>query len=84
VPIVLVAPSPYRSAYYPSYRHHAGASTAAHRLARVLDVGLVDPESAVLPGLLDGSANPDGMHWSWAAHRHVGCALAETLAGQER
>ena len=84
VPVVLVAPTPYRSAYYPSTRHHAGASTAAHRLARVLHIGLVDPESAVLPGLRDGSANPDGMHWSWAAHRHVGCALAETLAGRER
>ena len=84
VPVVLVAPTPYRSPYYPSNRHHAGASTAAHRLARVLDIGLVDPESAVLPGLRDGSANPDGMHWSWAAHRHVGCALAETLAGRER
>ena len=84
VPVVLVAPTPYRSPYYPSNRHHAGASTAAHRLARALDVGLVDPESAVLPGLRDGSANPDGMHWSWAAHRHVGRALAEALAGQER
>ncbi|MGA0222712.1 MAG: SGNH/GDSL hydrolase family protein, partial [Candidatus Nanopelagicales bacterium] len=84
VPIVLLAPSPYRSPYYPSNRHHAGASTAAHRLARALDVGLVDPESAVLPGLRDGSANPDGMHWSWAAHRHVGRALAEALAGRQR
>jgi len=34
--------------------------------------------------LRDGSANPDGMHWSWAAHRHVGRALAEALAGRQR
>ena len=39
VPVVLVAPTPYRSPYYPSNRHHAGASTAAQRLARALDVG---------------------------------------------
>ncbi len=84
VPVVLVAPTPYRSPYYPSNRHHAGASTAAHRLARVLDVGLVDPESAVLPGSRDGSANPDGMHWSWAAHRHVGRALAKRWPVKQR
>ena len=82
IPIALVAPTPYRSGYYPRDRHHAHARVAAIRLASVARVGLVDPTEAVLPGLDDGSANPDGMHWSWAAHREVGLLLANQLAAQ--
>jgi len=84
VPIALVAPTPYRTRYYPSDRHHSSALTAARTLAANLGIGLVDPTDAVLPGLADGTANPDGMHWSWAAHESVGHQLARQLAAQSR
>ena len=38
----------------------------------------VDP--LVGPGLADGTADPDRLHWSWAADDLVGRALARTLA----
>lgn len=79
VPITLLAPSPYNSSYYPSNRHHAAAVLAARALSARLEVPLVDPAPFVLPGLADGTANPDGMHWSWDAHASVGRALAETI-----
>ncbi len=84
VPIALLAPCPYRSPYYPSERHHAKALAAARALAGELNVALVDPSSAVLAGLTDGTANPDGMHWSWQAHQQVGEDLASALAAQAR
>jgi len=84
VPVALVAPTPYRTRYYPSDRHHASALAAATMLAANLGIGLVDPTDAVLPGLADGTANPDGMHWSWAAHERVGQHLARQLAAQSR
>ena len=84
VPIALVAPTPYRTRYYPSDRHHSSALTAARTLAANLEIGLVDPTDAVLPGLADGTANLDGMHWSWAAHERVGRQLARQLAAQSR
>jgi len=84
VPIALLAPTPYRSPYYPSERHHERAVTASRVLADELGVALVDPSSAVRSGLTDGSANPDGMHWSWSAHRSVGEDLATALAAQAR
>lgn len=84
VPIVLLAPSPYASAYYPSQRHHAAAVSAAHRFAAAWGLPVVDPAPFVLPGLVDGSANPDGMHWSWDAHARVGAALAEAIGSLAR
>jgi hypothetical protein len=84
VPIALLAPTPYDTSYYPSVRHHASAVQAAQRLSIALDVPLVDPSSFVRPGLTDGSANPDGMHWSWSAHECVGRALAQALGSLSR
>ena len=84
VTVALVAPTPYRTRYYPSDRHHASALAAATMLATNLGIGLVDPTDAVLPGLADSTANPDGMHWSWAAHESVGHQLARQLAAQSR
>lgn len=84
IPIALLAPSPYDSPYYPAQRHHASALTAARQLATRLDVPLIDPSPFVLPGLRDGSANPDGMHWSWQAHASVGAACAQALGSLAR
>ena len=84
IPIVLLAPSPYNSRYYPAQRHHASAVHGARVLARRLEVACVDPAPFVLPGLIDGSANPDGMHWSWSAHESVGHALAQALGSLSR
>ncbi len=84
LPVVLLAPCPYDSPYYPTQRHHASSVAAAKRLAARLDVPLVDPAPFVWPGLIDGSANPDGMHWSWAAHESVGTALAAAIGSLSR
>lgn len=84
VPIALLAPTPYDSPYYPSDRHHASAVRAARALGAHLDVPVVDPAPYVLPGLADGTANPDGMHWSWAAHAGVGKALGDAIGSLSR
>jgi diglucosylglycerate octanoyltransferase len=81
VPIVLLGPSPYAAAAYPSQRPHAPAVAAARRWAGRHDVGFVDLDPLVGPSLSAGMANPDGVHWGWAAHRAVGEALAAALAG---
>ncbi len=84
VPIALLAPPPYDTSYYPSDRHYRPSVVAARLLAERLHVSFVDPAPFVLPGLSDGSANPDGMHWSWAAHASVGAALAQALGSLSR
>lgn len=84
IPIVLLAPTPYLSKYYPAQRHHAASVDSARLLANRLQLGFVDPEPFVRPSLVDGSANPDGMHWSWSAHASVGAALAEVIGSLSR
>jgi diglucosylglycerate octanoyltransferase len=80
LPIVLAGPSPWRSVAYPSQRPHRPAVAAARRWSARSSVPWVDLDPLVGPSLVDGSANPDGLHWSWAAHRLVGEALAAALA----
>jgi len=84
IPIVLLAPTVYDSAYYPSNRHHGRAVQAAHALGAAMQVPVVDPDPMVQPGLLNGSANADGLHWSWDAHTRVGQALAEAIGSLSR
>ncbi len=84
VPVILLAPTPYDSPYYPSDRHHRSSLAAARVRAAGLGVPLVDPSPFVLPGLADGTANPDGLHWSWAAHASVGQALADAIGSLSR
>ncbi|MBI1378616.1 MAG: SGNH/GDSL hydrolase family protein [Frankiales bacterium] len=79
LPSVLLGPSPYAAATYPSDRGHAPAAAAARRWAAAHGTGLVDPDPLVLPALRDGSANPDGLHWAWSTHEAVGRALAAEL-----
>jgi len=84
LPIALLAPTIYRSRYYPAGRQHDNALRAALDLGRELDVAVVDPSPWVAPGLADGSANPDGLHWSWVAHASVGQALADAIGSLSR
>ncbi len=79
VPVVLVGPSPWRSDAYPSVRPHAAAVVAARRWADTQGVPCVDLDPLVGPSLAAGRGNPDGLHWSWEAHRAVGEALAAAL-----
>lgn len=83
IPLVLLGPSPYAAAAYPSQRPHAPAVLAARRWAATHDVALVDLDPIVGPSLDAGTGNPDGMHWGWDVHERVGRALADTLAASQ-
>ncbi len=78
-PIVLLGPSPFNSPYYPSARGHAPAVHSARAAALASGVEFVDLDPLVAPSLADGTANPDGMHWSWSTHVRVGRAVADTI-----
>ena len=82
LPIVALAPSPYRAALYPSAAPHAKAVVAARRWAAANGVALVELDRHVLPSLKDGTGNPDGMHWSFAVHEAIGCDVAAALVSQ--
>jgi lysophospholipase L1-like esterase len=79
IPIVAMTPSPYDSTYYPSQKYHVAARASAFSWAASNGVPIVDIENHVLKGLASGSANPDGMHWSWETHELVAEALANAL-----
>ena len=79
LPVVLLGPAPWRSAAYPVVRTHAPAVAAARAWARRAGVPMVDLDPLVGPSLADGTANPDGLHWSWSAHQLVGAAAAAAL-----
>ena len=77
LPIALLSPPPWRSAYYPSTRAHQPALAAAKAWARAQGVAFVDVEPIVSPRLK--TINPDGMHWSWEVHALVGEAISEAF-----
>lgn len=79
VPIVALAPPPWESAYYPVNAGHAAAHRAGFAWAERESVPMLDCDPIVLPSLRDGSANPDGMHWSWLVHEGVGKGLARLV-----
>ena len=81
LPIVAVLPAPHRSADYGSVhsgRPHTAAAISSW--AAAAGVPLVDLRALVTPYLDTGDANPDGLHWGWAAHDAVGRAVACALA----
>lgn len=80
LPMVLLGPAPSNSAYYPRVHDHAGAVVAARRWAQERGTGFVDLDPLVGPALAAGTANPDGLHWSWEVHQQVGEAVAAALA----
>jgi hypothetical protein len=79
VPIVAMTPAPWDSWYYPVNRGHASARAAALEWAEREALPILDVESIIAPTLHDGTANPDGMHWSWLVHERVGQGLAEMV-----
>lgn len=79
-PIVLLGPSPFDSPYYPAGRGHAPAVVAARDWASANEVALVEIDPLVWPSLRDGTANTDGMHWSWRSHELIGRAVAAPLS----
>ena len=79
IPVVLVAPGVHRSPAYPSDRHHEPALLAARRWADKHQTGYLEIDDLVLPSLLDGTANPDGIHYSWRTHELIGQGAAEEL-----
>ncbi len=76
IPVALIAPGVHRAPAYPSDRHHEPAMVAARAWAVKHAAELVDIDDLVLPSLLDGSANPDGIHYSWRTHELIGSAAA--------
>lgn len=83
-PIVLLGPAPHAAADYPVTTGHASAVAAARRFATGHDIALVETDALVAPSLADGSANPDGMHWSWRSHALIGRAAAAAVLAQWR
>jgi hypothetical protein len=79
VPVVAMTPAPWDAPYYPVNSGHAAARMAALAWAQRECVPILDVEDIVAPSLRDGSANPDGMHWSWEVHRQIGQGLAELI-----
>jgi lysophospholipase L1-like esterase len=79
-PVVAIVPPPFDAEYYGHVtRTHASAVEAHRRWGAAHDVPLADLDAVVGPHLAAGTLNPDGMHWSWAAHEDVAKALAETI-----
>ncbi|MFT6565108.1 MAG: hypothetical protein ACJAY5_001873 [Actinomycetes bacterium] len=79
IPVVLVAPGIHNSPDYPSDRHHEPALVAARQWVTRNGTGLVETDALCLPSLQDGSANPDGIHYSWQTHQLIGDAVAAEL-----
>lgn len=79
LPIVAITPAPTKSPYYPTDRFQHQSVIAARRWAAANEVDLVDVTEPVLEGLLDATANPDGLHWGWRTHAQVGGMVAEAV-----
>jgi hypothetical protein len=80
VPIVALVPPPYDAAYHAHVRRlHPPAAAAARAWGRREGVPMVPADAIVAPYLAAGALNPDGMHWSWAAHAEVGAAIADAV-----
>lgn len=82
--IVGIVPPPFDAEYFGHVtRTHAPAVEAHRAWGRENGVPLADLHHVVGPHLDAGTLNPDGMHWSWAAHEDVAKALAEVIRTNE-
>ncbi len=80
IPVVLVGPGVHQATDYPTDRHHQPALLAARRWADKHQTGYLEIDDLIAPSLADGSANPDGIHYSWRSHQLIGEAIAQELA----
>ena len=79
-PIIGIVPPPFDSWYFGHVtRTHAPAVRAHREWGEANGVPLADLHLVVEPHLAAGTLNPDGMHWSWAAHEDVAKALAQVV-----
>jgi hypothetical protein len=79
VALVLLGPTPWKSAAYPSNRHYPTMLGAARSFAARHGVHFVDVEPIVTPMHEQRRGNPDGLHWDWPTHEAVGGAVARAL-----
>jgi lysophospholipase L1-like esterase len=79
-PVAGIVPPPFDAPYFGNVtRTHPPAVRAHKEWGERMDVPLADLDAVVAPHLAAGTLNPDGMHWSWAAHEDVAKALAEVV-----
>jgi hypothetical protein len=81
LPIVGVLPSVHDCEAYG--RVHSGREPAVRALrawSAKTSVPLVDLAEAVRDNIFSGAANPDGIHWGWAAHQNVARAMVKVLS----
>jgi lysophospholipase L1-like esterase len=75
-----IVPPPFDAEYFGHVTRTHPPAVRAHRAwGERMDVPLADLDLVVGPHLAAGTLNPDGMHWSWAAHEDVAKALAEAV-----
>jgi len=77
--VVILTPSPWRSADYPVRTGHPAAVAACHAWAARSGVEVADVEDAVEAMHVRGDGNPDGLHWDWRTHQQVGALVAARL-----
>lgn len=81
LPVIGLVPHEHHSPYYGYVNGgHGAAAAAARAWGERHGVPLVDAAAIVAPHLEAGPMNPDGMHFSWAAHAEIGQRLAELVA----
>jgi lysophospholipase L1-like esterase len=82
--VVGIVPPPFDAPFYGRVTTtHEPAVRAAKAWGAEHGVPLADLDAVIRPHLDAGTLNPDGMHWSWAAHADVGRALADLIGQTE-
>lgn len=79
IPVVLIAPSPCADRTLVTAENHRKALIAARRWADRYETGYVELEQPVADAHRDGSANPDGFHYSWSVHEAMATMVAAEL-----
>ena len=81
IPVVASLPSVHiAETYGMAHRWRSGTVDAITGWATEHDVPLVDLKAAVAEEVYAGRANPDGIHWNFAAHRNVADLMLKALA----
>ena len=81
IPVVASLPSVHVADIYGrAHRGRAGTVAAITAWAEEHDVPLVDLKAAVAEEIYSGRANPDGIHWNFAAHEAVAELMLKALA----